>query len=76
MHSIETEILIIMTLGLSVLGILAFIDSVRDSEERFVNRLFTGFIGMFLLASFPTLLLFLFRTGYVEYSLLLKWLVD
>jgi hypothetical protein len=72
MHSIETEILIIMAGGLSAFGIFAIIDSVAERDERLVNRLFTGFFGAFLMTLFPLLLLFLFKSGYVKYSLLLR----
>lgn len=76
MHSLETEILIVLTFGISVLGVLACVDSVRKIEDRLVNRIFTGVAGIVTVTLFPLLVSFLFKTGYIEYSLMLSWLAD
>lgn len=75
MHSTATEVLIVLSLLVSVFGFLMVTDSLQTREDRPINRISMGLLGCVFSAAFPSLVYFLWVVGYLDYSLLLGWLI-
>jgi len=74
MYSTATEVLIILSLIVSIFGVLMVLDSLQTKGDRLLNRLSMGLLGCCFVAAFPSLVYFLWVVGYLDYSLLLGWL--